>query len=184
MLETPVLPPDRARADRFAHLYAVHAAAVLRFLTRLTRGAIEQAEDLRQETMMRAWCHLDSVPQNDDDARRWLYTVARRVTVDAVRMRKNRPAEIFLYDVERAPHLDDTADKAIASAGLRHAFGMLTSTHRAVLRELHFEGRSMAETAERLDVPAGTVRSRAFYALRALREGLSLDETVAGARAR
>ncbi|GAA2675681.1 hypothetical protein Apa02nite_020230 [Actinoplanes palleronii] len=122
---------------------------------------------------MRAWRHLDSVPRDDEEARRWLYTVARRITVDAVRRRKNRPVEVFLSDLEKTPHYDDTADEVIASTALNHAFTMLTDPHREVLRELHLRGRSMEETARRLDVPMGTIRSRAYYAIRALRAGLN-----------
>jgi RNA polymerase sigma-70 factor (ECF subfamily) len=173
VLETPVRRPDRARADRLAGLYALHGPPIRSFLTRLTGGAPEQAEDLLQETMMRAWRHLESVPRDDEEARRWLYTVARRITVDAVRMRKNRPVEVFLYDLEKTPHYDDAADGAIASTALHHAFTLLTDPHREVLHELHVKGRSIQETARRLDVPMGTVRSRAYYAIRALRAGLS-----------
>lgn len=173
MLETPVRRrPDRARADRLAELYALHGGPILHFLTRLAGGSVEQAEDLLQETMMRAWRHLDSVPRDDEEARRWFYTVARRITVDAVRMRKIRPAEVFLYDLEKTPHYDDTADEVIAATALNHAFTLLTDPHREVLRELHLKGRTMEETARWLDVPMGTVRSRAYYAIRALRAGL------------
>ena len=79
--------------ERLSELYADHSRPLLNFLLRLTNGERTAAEDLLQETMIRAWRHLETVPTEPENIRRWLFTVARRVTIDAVRMRQARPAE-------------------------------------------------------------------------------------------
>lgn len=66
----------------------------------------------------------------------------------------------------------DSADGALALYELTNAFHSLSGDHRAVLRELHLRGASQDETAQRLGVPLGTVKSRAHHAMRILREAV------------
>lgn len=154
-------------------LHAQHTGPLLGFLTGLTNGERHAAEDLLQETMIRAWRNLDNVPAESENARRWLFTVARRVAIDAVRMRQARPAETTNLDLARLPTNDDVPDTVVASDTLRRAAADLSDVHRVILSELYFEGHSIQETARRLDVPVGTVKSRAHYALRAIRNALT-----------
>lgn len=153
-------------------LHADHAGAVLRLLLVLTRGQRQTAEDLLQETMLRAWRRLDTVPAEPDAARRWLLTVARRLVVDGVRLRRGRPAEVQLVDMTWLPAGEDTTGTALASYAIRHALDRLSPAQRSLLSEVYLAGRSPEEVAGRLGVPIGTVKSRTHYALRALRTGL------------
>jgi RNA polymerase sigma-70 factor (ECF subfamily) len=122
--------------------------------------------------MLRVWRHLDSLPREETSARKWLFTVARRVAIDAARTRQARPSEVSLIDTDRASTVD-TITGSLALHDLVDAFNHLNSDHRAVLRELHLRGASVEEAAHRLHVPAGTVKSRAHYAMRFLRAALS-----------
>ncbi|GAA1393291.1 sigma-70 family RNA polymerase sigma factor [Catellatospora coxensis] len=158
--------------ERMTSLHAQHAAAVLRLLLLLTHGQRQTAEDLLQETMLRAWQHLDSVPAEADAARRWLLTVARRLVIDGVRRRLNRPAEVHLVDMTWIPGVDDTTGSALASHAVRQALGRLSPAQRSLLCEVYLVGRSPKEVAGRLGMPVGTVKSRTHHALCALRTGL------------
>ncbi|MEU7865290.1 sigma-70 family RNA polymerase sigma factor [Dactylosporangium sp. NPDC049140] len=153
-------------------LHADHAHAVLRLLLVLTRGQGQTAEDLLQETMLRAWRHIDAVPTEPDAARRWLCTVARRLVIDGLRLRRGRPAEVHLVDMTWIPAADDTTGTALASYAIRRALGRLSPAQRILLSEVYLVGRSKEEVAGRLGVPIGTVKSRTHHALRALRTGL------------
>jgi RNA polymerase sigma factor (sigma-70 family) len=164
--------PAAARAERMTALHADHARAVLRLLLVLTHGQRQTAEDLLQETMLRAWRHLDSVPQEAEAARRWLLTVARRIVIDRARLRSHRPAEVHLVDMTWLPARDDTTGTALASHAIRQALGRLSPAQRKLLSELYLIGRSAEEVAGRLGMPIGTVKSRTHHALRALRTGL------------
>ncbi|MEV4813108.1 sigma-70 family RNA polymerase sigma factor [Micromonospora avicenniae] len=154
-------------------LHAEHARAVLRLLLLLTHGQRQTAEDLLQETMLRAWRHLDSVPAEPEAARRWLLTVARRLVIDGARLRRGRPVEVHLVDMTWIPAGDDTTNSALASYAMRHALGRLSPAQRSLLSEVYLVGRSAEEVAGRLGLPIGTVKSRTHYALRALRSGLN-----------
>jgi RNA polymerase sigma-70 factor (ECF subfamily) len=101
-----------------------------------------------------------------------LFTVARRVSIDAYRKRQSRPVEVGLIDTEPAASGSEAAETVIATLTLRDAVGELSEAHRSVLRELYVEGRTLDEAAARLGVPVGTVKSRAHYAVRQVRDAL------------
>ncbi|MEU8821862.1 sigma-70 family RNA polymerase sigma factor [Actinoplanes sp. NPDC048796] len=150
-----------------------NGAPLLHFLRGLlSPGAAHTAEDLVQETLLRAWRSLDAVPVEPESQRRWLFTVARRLAIDAYRKRQSRPVEVGLIDSEPAAAGSEAAETVIATMTLRHAIGRLSVAHRSVLLELYFEGHTLDETATRLGVPVGTVKSRAHYAMQQLRSAL------------
>lgn len=68
----------------------------------------------------------------------------------------------------RAPS-DDEVDRVVEAWSIADALGRLSPEHRAVGKALFFEDRSVADAAARLGVPEGTVKSRSYYAVRALR---------------
>lgn len=179
MTTTFAVPADVAerqlrRADerRLESVHAAHAKPLLRFLLSLTRNERQAAEDLLQETMLRVWRHMDSLPTGEESVRRWLFTIARRVAIDAARMRQVRPSEVSLLEAGPAAG-DDTTNSALAVQTVVGAFHRLSADHRRVLAELHFRGSSVEEVSQRLSVPVGTVKSRAHYAMQSLRAAVS-----------
>jgi RNA polymerase sigma-70 factor (ECF subfamily) len=146
---------------------------VFHFLLGLTFGDRQRAEDLLQETLVRAWQHPEALRADAfDSIRPWLLTVARRLAIDARRARQARPPEVGDVDLENARVIADHAERAAAALDVREAVKTLTPEHREVLVLVYFQGASVAEAARTLGIPPGTVKSRAFYALRALRRML------------
>ena len=152
-------------------LYAEHAAPLLRYAMRLTDGDRQRAEDIVQETLFRAWLHPEAIA--DRPARPWLFAVARNLAVDAHRARKARPQEVGEGAQQLVP-VPDEAERVLESWAVADALSALRPEHRRVLLETYYLGRSVAEAAAVLGIPAGTVKSRTFYALRALK--LALEE--------
>ena len=163
-------------ADRLTELHARYASVLLRYLAGFTAGNRQSAEDLLQETMIRAWRHLDDLPAEPEQTRRWMFTVARNVAIDAIRRKQARPAEVDLHDPDAVlePVPDDTSGTVLAVDSLRSALAGLSAVHRRILDELYVQGRTPGETAKLLGVPVGTVKSRAHYALRSLRAAVAL----------
>jgi RNA polymerase sigma-70 factor (ECF subfamily) len=151
-------------------LYAEHAAPLLGYAQRLLGGDRFQAEDVVQETFLRAWRNAGRL--NGDDARPWLFTVARRIVIDVRRQRRPDPAGPA--PVAPGAAAPDELEQALLSWDVTEAFRTLSPDHRTVLLEVHFRDRSIAEAARVLDIPEGTVKSRTYYALHALR--LALEE--------
>ena len=152
-------------------LYAEHAGPLLRYAMHLTSGDRQRAEDIVQETLLRAWQHPDAIAERPP--RPWLFAVARNLAVDAYRARKARPREVgeAALELVAAP---DEAERALESWAVADALKSLRPEHRGVLLETYYRGKSVAEAAVVLGIPAGTVKSRTFYALRALK--LALEE--------
>jgi RNA polymerase sigma-70 factor (ECF subfamily) len=153
-------------------LYAEYAGPLLEYVQRLVGGDRFQAEDIVQETLLRAWRHADVLAR--DEARPWLFTVARRLVVDGYRRRRRRPRAVGGEDLIAAVPAPDELDGALLAWEVADALRTLSPSHRKVLLEMHYRDRSVAEAAAVLGIPEGTVRSRTFYALRALR--LALEE--------
>ncbi|WP_341720762.1 sigma-70 family RNA polymerase sigma factor [Micromonospora sp. FIMYZ51] len=173
-MTTDVCPTERIGAEtdpvsRMRSIHAANAQPLYYYLLRLTCGQRELAEDLLQETMLRAWRRLEELPTEPDRIRRWLFIVARHLVIDAARARAARPAEIYGVDVGWMPSPENALDEVVDRSVLSDALCRLTPEHRAVLIELYYGGVSVAEAASRIGIPEGTVRSRSFYALRAAR---------------
>lgn len=153
-------------------IYEEHAASLLGYVVGLT-GDRPLAEDVVQETMLRVWRHPEASAPNRGPLRPWLITVARNIVIDKARARKARPAEVGEACLATAG-VDDGLDAILVATDVADAIGMLTASHREVVLEMYFRGRTVVEAAEILGVPIGTVKSRTYYALRALR--LALEE--------
>jgi RNA polymerase sigma-70 factor (ECF subfamily) len=152
-------------------LYAEHGGPLLGYVLRLTEGDRHQAEDVVQETLLRAWRHPDAL--DGRPIRPWLFTVARNLVVDAHRARQARPPEAGEAGLAAVPATDEIG-RALESWTFAEALSDLSPEHRSVLIETYYRGKSVAEAAASLGVPPGTVKSRSYYALRALK--LALEE--------
>jgi RNA polymerase sigma-70 factor (ECF subfamily) len=163
---------DAAGEESLRALYDQHAPVLLAYAMRLTEGDRAKAEDIVQETLVRAWRHLDRLDEEDRPVRPWLFTVAQRLAIDAHRARLARPPEVGAAALESVPVLDEighTLDRIVVV----DALDSLSREHRAVIVETYYRGRSVAEAARVLGVPEGTVKSRCYYALRALKLALA-----------
>src|ERR1700747_277826 len=121
-------------------LYAEHGGALLRYALPLTGGGRQRAEDLVQETIVRAWRHPQAIA--DRPARPWLFAVARNLAVDAYRARKARPPEVGGGALELVA-VPDAADRALESWAVADALRTLRPEHRGVLLETYYRGHSV-----------------------------------------
>jgi RNA polymerase sigma-70 factor, ECF subfamily len=163
---------ERSPGEALRALYDGHAPVLLAYALRLTEGDRARAEDIVQETLVRAWRHLDRLDEANGPVRPWLFTVAQRLAIDAHRARKARPPETGDAVLASVPSLDDlerTLDRIVVTDALHS----LSAEHRAVIVETYYRGRTVAETAAVLGIPPGTVKSRCYYALRALKLALA-----------
>lgn len=152
-------------------LHDGHAEALWRYAVRLT-GDEQLAEDVVQEALLRAWRNPRILEQGSAASKAWLYTVARNFAIDECRSARARweVGSARLPERERSDHTDRTLDAWL----IADALSQLKPEHRVVIVRAYYRGESIAELAEALDVPPGTVKSRLHYGLRALR--LALEE--------
>ncbi|MEU9976160.1 sigma-70 family RNA polymerase sigma factor [Streptomyces sp. NPDC051014] len=167
----PAEPLTAPREHLLRALAADHTKPLLAYVERMLRDR-HTAEDIVQETLIRAWHHAERLYENEGSVHGWLLTVARNLTIDRIRSAYHRhespgsdyPGPEFAGVLE-GDHADAVAASVDAVSLLRH----LSREHREVLVHTYLNDRTVQETARILGVPAGTVKSRQHYALRQLR---------------
>ena len=135
------------------------------------------AEEVVQDVFMRVWRHAGDYDAARGSVRTWLYGIARNAIVDLERHRSRRPPLAAREpDGEGASH-DEPIERALLRWQVQSALERLTPEHREVVRLAHLGGLSVKEISDLTGLPAGTVKSRTYYALQNLR--LALDEMEA-----
>jgi RNA polymerase sigma-70 factor (ECF subfamily) len=175
MSQQTAQPGDRHRANGSGNeflngLYVAHGAALAGVVLPAVNGDRQVAEDIVQETMLKAWQHADEV-RAMASPRPWLFTVAHRLTIDRWRSRNARPREVVDTPLQYLG-VPDHSETALSGILVREALAELTPKYRAALVEVFIRGRSAKEAAAVLGIPLGTLKSRLHGALRALRAAL------------
>jgi RNA polymerase sigma-70 factor, ECF subfamily len=154
-------------AELMRALHDEHAAALYSYAMSLTNGDRGRAEDVVQETLLRAWRNPKVLDQSQRSARGWLFRVAHNIAVDEWRARRLRPEIVTADPIEQ--ETEDATDAVVQTWMVADALRRLSPAHRQVLLECFYAGRTIAQAAERIGVPEGTVKSRLHYAMAALR---------------
>ena len=169
------LPGDPDAAIR--QLYSEYGPALHSYVRRFCPDRAS-ADDIVQETFIRAWRHLPQLRADDKMIRPWLFRVARNLLTDANRAARARPKMVPAEPTREAgtdSGLDEVLDRQLLSAAFRH----LSPAHQSVLLETFYRGGTTASVARELGIPHGTARSRLHYALDALRQQLQEHDEIA-----
>lgn len=165
--------PDKRDAldqDRLGSAFVAHRSELLGF-ARQSLGDLGLAEEAVQETFVRALRAQRRFDPRRGAMRSWLFAIERHIIVDLARRRSAHPTQQLNPNT---PTGADQMDQALRAWNIEEALRRLGPEHRLVVLEIYFRGRPSRDLAQELGVPEGTVRSRLYYALRALR--LTLDE--------
>jgi RNA polymerase sigma-70 factor (ECF subfamily) len=158
-------------ADLLRELHEQHAGALWSYALTLT-GDRDHAQDVVQETLLRACRNPHLVDPGRGSQRSWLYSVARNIVINEWRITRGRPEDVTVRAPERP--IADASEQLVNRHLVATALSQLTQEHRDVLRECYFRGSSVAEAAHALEIAPDMLKSRAYYALRALR--LAIEE--------
>lgn len=156
-----------------AEVYREYYRPLLTFVLRLTAGDRQWAEDVVQETMIRAWRRMDQLDGEASSLMPWLATVARRIVIDDRRRKDARPQEAGEGPLENL-QIPDDVETLLRTVVVSEALKALSPAHREILSETVLRDRTVNEAAQLLGIPVGTAKSRVYYALRALR--VTLEE--------
>lgn len=167
--------PSLDDEDGVMAAYRLHGAEVYRFVLR-GLGDPMAAQDVTQETFVKAWRNAERFDPEVASLRVWLYGIARNTMIDHARASAVRPWHRDLADPPTmevaagsvSDHADTVLDGWLVEEGLRR----LAPHHREALVQTHLLGRPYEEVASEMSIPVGTLRSRVFYAMRALRAAM------------
>jgi RNA polymerase sigma-70 factor (ECF subfamily) len=148
-----------------------HGAELFRFARRVL-GDNGLAEEAVQETFLKAWRRANRFDPSRASLRTWLFAILRNTTVDMARARSTRPSlAVESTEDDRADPLDAIEDR-MRSWQVEEALRQLSDDHRVAVVEVHLRARSYEEVGQQLGIPAGTVKSRVYYGLKALKTAL------------
>jgi RNA polymerase sigma-70 factor (ECF subfamily) len=165
----PVLASD----DGVRAVYAAHGPELYRFALR-SLGDRGLAEEAVQETFVRAWQAADRFDDALGSLRTWLFAIVRNVVIDLSRARAVRPALARDAIAIEPVDLDNELERVLLAWQVEEALQKLSAEHRDALVQVHYRGRAYQDVAADLRVPVGTIKSRVYYALKAMR--LALEE--------
>ena len=168
------------RPDGFAEAHTAHRSRLVA-RARAVLGDPESAEDAVQEAYLRAWAACAKFdPAAGPTLLAWLTTITRNVVVDLVRARAARPQLPRSEPTAAAEQPATTpTDTALQRLVLIDALATVSPEHRGVVLHTVLHDRTYRDVAAELELPVGTVRSRAFYALRGLRRSLERADLAA-----
>jgi RNA polymerase sigma-70 factor (ECF subfamily) len=162
------MSPGALREERdVREAYAAHASELYGFAMR-SLGDSGLAEEAVQETFLRAWRAGERFDPQIGSLRTWLFAILRNVVIDLGRARAARPG---VADGGAEPSVEPL-EEALLAWQVEEAMRQIGDQHREVLVETFYRGRPYSEVADDLGVPEGTVKSRVYYGLRALRVAL------------
>lgn len=172
-------PSEAQRTQEFESEALPHLDALYGLALRLTGGDESAAQDLVQETMLRAYRAWDSF-ELGSNCRSWLMTILRNTFINDYRKRKTRPASVNYDEVAERPVFMDANDAdpegrfftRIIDREVISAIERLPVDFRIPLVLADVEGLGYQEIADLLEVPVGTVKSRLFRARRRLQREL------------
>ena len=175
-----VRSPESADVAGLRSAYLAHGGEFYGYARRHL-GDATLAEEAVQETFLRAWRARKRFDPSVKTMRGWLLAIERRVVLEIARARSRRTTDPMPIDV---PDPDDLEERPKVSWQVEEAIRRLPPEQRQVLVEVYYRGRTSSDVARALAISEGTVRSRLFHSLRALREVLEemgwVDENVPG----
>jgi RNA polymerase sigma-70 factor (ECF subfamily) len=163
----------RRDPDAMSDLYDRYSRVVYSVILRIVRNA-SVAEELVQESFLRAWNRGSDFDSTRGRIGPWLLTIARNRAIDYLRSTagQQQATTFELVSSERVSLFVNTEDKMVdqeQARRIRAAFSQLNENQRQVLELAYFEGLSQSEMAEKLGQPLGTIKTWVRTALTTLR---------------
>jgi RNA polymerase sigma-70 factor, ECF subfamily len=152
-----------------AELYRRYGGRIYRFGLNLL-GDAGLADELVQECFVRLWRTAGRFDLSRGTVAAYMFVMGRSIAADLRKRPSSRP--LMLVDEAQIPAQPDGADQVLETLIMRDALDSLSAAHREVLILVHAEGLTQSQIAERLGLPLGTVKTRMYHGLRALRAAL------------
>lgn len=148
-----------------AAAFAEHGSSLLGFAVNALRDR-PLAEDCVQETFLRAWRARSGFDPARGSVRTWLFAIERRVILDVYRARQRTPV---LVPTDQVPEVPAEETDPLERLRIVEALARVSPEQREAVVAVHLTGLTYQEFSDASGVPVATLRTRVFYALRAMR---------------
>lgn len=165
----------------FAALFTHFSPLLKSFLLKAGGQNFENVEELVQETMIKVWNKAANFSASHGSASTWIYTIARNTRIDAIRKISRQRSEslnaedIYYINEEQTP--DSSLIQIRNRDSVREKLLELPTEQSEVLSLMFFQGKSNQQSADVLNIPLGTVKSRVRLALAKMKLGLSPENS-------
>jgi RNA polymerase sigma-70 factor, ECF subfamily len=164
------------KPDALTELYDRYGGMAYRLILRMVRDE-GIAQDLVQESFLRAWNRAAGFDAERGAPGPWLLAIARNRAIDYLRAEGRRSKNTFeLNEIEHPALFADLPDGALsidAARRVKHALERLGSQQREAIELAYFEGFSQSEIAHRMGQPLGTIKTWTRRAIQQMREALA-----------
>jgi len=169
---------QRREPQALAELYDRYGGMIYRLVLRIVRDT-GIAEDLVQETFLRAWNRAGGFDSKRGAAGPWLLAIARNRALDYLRSQSRHGANTMeLNETEHPAQFVDFPAEALnfdLARQIKRALEQLTADQRAAIELAYFQGMSQSEIAEHMGQPLGTVKTWMRRAMLRMRESLGSE---------
>ncbi|WP_026464899.1 RNA polymerase sigma factor [Adhaeribacter aquaticus] len=154
-------------------LYDNYAAALYGVILRIVKKE-EVAEDVMQETFVKIWSSFAQYQEDKGRLFTWMINIARNSSIDKIRSREYRVSS-KTNAIEDSPvnHLQSSYNIVPEHVGIKEIVDKLNPDQKKIIDMMYFDGYSQSEISEELDIPLGTVKTRARAAMKVLTKLLS-----------
>lgn len=158
--------------EQVREAYRAHSGELFGFACR-SLGNRHRAEEAVQECFLKAWRSRESFDPEMGSERTWLFAILRNVIADMGRSELRKPTVSSLDEsAERIPSTEQPFERAMLAWQVEEALRRIGERQRQIVVETCLRGRPYAEVAAALGVPEGTIKSRVYYGLRAMRDAM------------
>lgn len=157
-------------------LYDQYSGALLGVIIRIVKNK-ELAEEILQKTFLKVWEKISSYDSNKSNLFTWIVSIARNTAIDHVRLKgfsnlqKTDSLDTSVYDINTTNIETDGID-------VKMLLSKLDEKYKIVLDMMYLQGYSQSEISKKLDIPLGTVKTRAKAAIKILRQELINEKNL------
>lgn len=170
-VNTLVIELQKGNEAAFSTLYDKFSPALYGIILKIVRDD-EVAQDILQDCFVTIWKKANSYSEDKSSFFTWMLNICRNKSIDVIRKR-NREAD-HLRVMKETDHLSTSeASMNIHAIGLKDIISELPEQHQIIIEYLYFKGYTQQEVSDELNIPLGTVKTRARYALNELRNNFT-----------
>ncbi len=154
----------------FELLYENYSSALYGVVYRIIQKE-DAAADAMQESFVKIWKKIDSFDQQKGRLYTWMLNIARNTAIDKVRkLRREGKVEIQTFESFVSSSNVHQTSMNVDHLGVKEVVDKLDDDHKLIIKYLYFGGYTQKEVSDELDIPLGTVKTRARNGLKKLRK--------------